>query len=224
VPLALDRYGEWLRLIPASDPLLSRTRAEKEDWIDLMARTASESLGIPIENVFIEGRPSEPRVIQVTENGLRYDVRLSGEREIGFDPALRGLRQRLKDEASGRRVLLVGPGAAAFRLAVESGGARSTTEIEDVERIHYGTYDLAAVEVPSLDDHVSLLKNLTRRLAPSGVAYLVTRAPRTKLDVEALSDWSVEDVTAETLPEEYRRKILKIWRLTSERRSRRVST
>jgi len=214
VPLALDRYGDCLRLIPASDPLLSRTRAEKEDWIDLMARTASETLGVPIENVFIEGRPSEPRVIQVAEDGLGYDVRLSGEREIGFDPALRGLRHRIKEDASGKRVLLVGPEASAFRLAAESGGARSTIAAESLERIERGAYDLAAIEVPSLDDHVSLLKLLAQRLVPSGVAYVVTRTLRPKLDVEALSDWSVEDVTAETLPEEFRQKNHRIWRLT----------
>ena len=225
VPLALDRYGDCLRLVPASDPLLSRTRAEKEDWIDLMARTASETLGIPIENVFIEGRPSEPRVIQVAEDGLRYDVRLSGEREIGFDPALRGLRRRIKEEASGKRVLLAGPGAPSLRLAAENGGARSTIATESLERTERGTYDLAAIEVPSLDDHVSLLRLLARRIEPSGLVYLVCRAPRSKLDIESLSDWEVEDVTADTLPEEFRsRKSHRIWRLTAGTgRSRRAS-
>ena len=79
-----------------------------------------------------------------------------------------------------------------------------------------GTYDLAAIEVSSLDGHVTLLGLLACRMAPSGVAYLVTRAPRPKLDVEALSEWSVEDVTAESLPEDFRsRRIHRVWRLVS---------
>ena len=247
VPLALDRYGDALFLTPSSDPLESRTRGEHEDWLDLMARTASETLGVPIENVFVQGRPSQPRVLQVRENGLQYEVLLSGGHEVGLDPALRVLRQRLKEEVSGKRVLILGPGASTLGLAAASGGARSTTEVDPEEssagwakrnfalngialeshrfvrsevekflRSDRGTYDLAAIEAPSLDDHVSLLNLLARRMEPSGAVYLVTRAPRPKLDLEALVDWTVEDVTAETLPEDFRsRKIHRIWRLVS---------
>jgi 23S rRNA G2445 N2-methylase RlmL/23S rRNA G2069 N7-methylase RlmK/C1962 C5-methylase RlmI len=219
VPLVVDRYGDSLLLIPSSDPLQSRTRGEHEDWLDLMARTASETLGVPLENVFIQGRPREPRVVQVIENGLQYEVRLSGGRDVGLDPALRVLRQRLKEEASGKRVLLLGSGASTLGFAAASGGARSTTEGEEFSRSDRGTYDLAAIEAPSLDDHVSLLSLLARRMATSGVVYLVTREPRSKLDVEALVDWSVEDVTRVTIPEDVRsRKIHRIWRLVSLRR------
>jgi predicted RNA methylase len=219
VPLVVDRYGDSLLLIPSSDPLESRTRGEHEDWLDLMARTASETLGVPLENVFIQGRPREPRVVQVIENGLQYEVRLSGGRDVGLDPALRVLRQRLKEEASGKRVLLLGSGASTLGFAAASGGARSTTEGEEFSRSDRGTYDLAAIEAPSLDDHVSLLSLLARRMATSCVVYLVTREPRSKLDVEALVDWSVEDVTRETIPEDVRsRKIHRIWRLVSLRR------
>ena len=214
VPLALDRYGDSLRLIPSGEPLESRTRAEYEDWLDLMTRTASETLGVPLENVFIQGRPREPRVVQVREDGLQYEVRLSGGCEVGFDPALRVLRQWVQKEASGKRVLILGSRASRLGTAAASGGARSTTEVEKFPRSDRGTYDLAAIEAPSLDDHVSLLSLLARRMATSGVVYLVTREPRPKLDVEALVDWSVEDVTRESIPEDFRsRKIHRIWRL-----------
>ncbi len=214
VPLALDRYGDSLLLTPSGDRLESRTRGEHEDWLDLMARTASETLGVPLENVFIQGRPREPRVVQVRENGIQYEVRLSGGREVGLDPALRVLRQRLKEEAGGKRVLILGSGPSTLGLAAASGGARSTTEAETFQRTDRGTYDLAAIEAPSLDDHVSLLSLLARRMELSSVVYLVTREPRPRLDVEALVDWRVEDVTADCVPEDFRsRKILRIWRL-----------
>jgi hypothetical protein len=51
-------------------------------------------------------------------------------------------------------------------------------------------------------------------MAHSGVVYLVTREPRPKLGIEALVDWGVEDVTADSLSEDFRsRKIHRIWRL-----------
>ncbi len=211
VPLAIDRYGDCLLLTPSNDPLQSRTRAENEDWLDLMARTASETLGVPLENVFIQGRPGESRMLTVKEDGILYEVRLPDGRERGFDPALRMVRQWIRKEASGKRVLVLGPGAASFAVAAANGSARSVTEGRD------RACDLAAIEMPDLDGHVSLLSALAPRMAPGGVVYLVTRAARPKLDVEALSDWRVEDVTAESLPEEFRsRKIQRVWRLVRQ--------
>jgi 23S rRNA G2445 N2-methylase RlmL len=224
VPLAVDRYGDSVLLIPSSERLESRTRAENEDWVDLMARTASETLKVPLENVFIEGRAREPKVLTVREDGIPYEVRLPEGPEVrGFDPALRILRQWLRKEASGKRVLTLGSGASTFGLAAASGGARSTTSInpgergEGVEaflRSDRGTYELVAIEAPGLEGVLSLMGLLSPRMAPSGVVYLVTRSPRPKLDVEALSDWSVEDVSGKSIPEDFRsRKIHRIWRL-----------
>lgn len=207
VPLTIDRYGDSLLLTPSTDPLQSRTRAENEDWLDLMARTASEILDAPLENVFIQGRPGESSVLTVKEDGILYDVRLPDGRERGFDPALRIVRRWIREEASGKRVMVLGPGASSFAVAATNGGARSVTEGQD------RACDLAAIETPDLEDHVSLLSALARRMAPGGIVYLVTRAPRPKLDVEALSDWSVEDVTAKSLPEDIRKKVHRIWRL-----------
>jgi 23S rRNA (guanine2445-N2)-methyltransferase / 23S rRNA (guanine2069-N7)-methyltransferase len=243
VPLAVDRYGDALRLIPSAERLESRTRAEHEDWLDLMARTASETLGVPLENLFIEGRSREPRVLEVREEGLRYEVHLSGGGDVGLDPTLRVLRRWLREEAPGKRVLILG--GATLGLAAAAGGALSTTtvdpapwslplakrnftlnavpseahrfvrsEIEAFLGSDRGTYDLAAIEAPSLEGHGSLLRLLARRAAPSAVVYLVARGPRLRLDAEALTGWRAEDVTAESLPEELRsRKLHRIWRL-----------
>jgi hypothetical protein len=157
----------------------------------------------------------------VREDGILYEARLPEGR--GFDPALRVLRRWLKKEASGKRVLTLGPGASALGVAAASGGARSTTGVDPGEtaegleaflRKDRETYDLAAIEIPCLEGVVSLLSLLARRMAPSGVVYLVTRAPRPRLDVESLSGWSVEDVSRESIPEDFRsRKVHRIWRL-----------
>jgi hypothetical protein len=100
VPLAVDRYGDSFLLTPSTDRLESRTRAENEDWLDLMARTASEVLSVPLQNVFIQGRPREPKAFAVREDGILYEARLPEGR--GFDPALRVLRRWLKKESLGK--------------------------------------------------------------------------------------------------------------------------
>jgi 23S rRNA (guanine2445-N2)-methyltransferase / 23S rRNA (guanine2069-N7)-methyltransferase len=98
VPLAVDRYGDYLRLIPSKDRLQSRTPAEQEDWLDLMARTASETLGVPLENVVIAGRPAPERRILIKEDGVEQEVTLSGSEEVDFHPRLRVLRRWLRTE------------------------------------------------------------------------------------------------------------------------------
>jgi 23S rRNA (guanine2445-N2)-methyltransferase / 23S rRNA (guanine2069-N7)-methyltransferase len=210
VPLALDRYGDFLLLTPSEERLESRTRAENEDWLDLMVRTASETLSVPVENIFVQGRPRARRDVSVREDGIAYEARLDG-RARSFDPALRVLRQWIRDQASGKRVLVSGPGAAFFAVAAERGGALSITEAHDRGG------DLAVLELPDLDGHVPLLGSLARRMPPESVVFVVTRAPRPRLDIEALSDWSVTDVTAKGLPEEFRRrKVQRIWRLVRQ--------
>jgi 23S rRNA (guanine2445-N2)-methyltransferase / 23S rRNA (guanine2069-N7)-methyltransferase len=98
VPLAVDRYGDYLRVIPSRERLQSRTPAEHEDWLDLMARTASETLGVPLANVFIAGRPSPEKRILIKEDGVEQEVTLSGSEEVGFHPRLRVLRRWLRTE------------------------------------------------------------------------------------------------------------------------------
>jgi hypothetical protein len=160
----------------------------------------------------------------VRENGIRYEVRLSGG-EVSLDPALRVLRQRVSEQSRGKRVLLLGPGASTFGIAAAGGGARSTTEGKELSPGDRGKYDVAVIEAPSLDDHVSLLRLLARRMETSGVVYLVTREPRPKLDLARLVDWNADDVTGDTLPEELRsRKLHRIWRLTLRGRQEVVGT
>ena len=210
VPIAIDRYGDSLLLLPSEARLESRTRAENEDWLDLMARTAAETLSVPLENVVIQGRPREPKVLTVREVGIPYEVRLDG-RKRELDPALRILRQWIRKEAAGKRVMVSGPGAASFRIAAEKARARSVTEASE-----HG-FDLAILETPDLQGHASLLASIARGMAPGGIVYLVTRAPRSKLDAAELDAWSVADVTAKGLPEEFRsRKTQRIWRLSRQ--------
>ncbi|WAK01697.1 bifunctional 23S rRNA (guanine(2069)-N(7))-methyltransferase RlmK/23S rRNA (guanine(2445)-N(2))-methyltransferase RlmL [Methylobacter sp. YRD-M1] len=64
-------------------------------------------------------------------------------------------------------------------------------------------------------DHVSMIKNAVSLLAPGGVLYFSTNFRRFKLDSSALSGLVIDDITADTIPEDFARnpKIHYCWRI-----------
>lgn len=65
-------------------------------------------------------------------------------------------------------------------------------------------------------DHVMLLRNATALLAPGGLLYFSTNFRRFKLDREALADLKIEDISSQTIPEDFARdaKIHYCWRIS----------
>ena len=65
------------------------------------------------------------------------------------------------------------------------------------------------------NDHVQLIKNTVTLLAPDGVLYFSTNFRRFKIDKPALSELSLEDITATTIPEDFSRnpRIHYCWRI-----------
>lgn len=64
-------------------------------------------------------------------------------------------------------------------------------------------------------DHVPLLQNAVKLLASGGILYFSTNFRRFKLDTAALSGLTIEDITADTIPEDFVRnpKIHYCWRI-----------
>jgi len=64
-------------------------------------------------------------------------------------------------------------------------------------------------------DHVQLINNAVSLLSPGGVLYFSTNFRRFKIDKQALSDLTVEDISAATIPEDFARnpKIHYCWRI-----------
>lgn len=64
-------------------------------------------------------------------------------------------------------------------------------------------------------DHVILIKQAVNLLAPDGVLYFSTNFRRFKLDTEALTKLNIEDITAKTIPEDFKRnpKIHYCWKI-----------
>ena len=55
VPLVVDRYEDCLHIAEFDRPH-EHTPAEHGDWLDLMKRTAGETLEIPLANIFLKLR------------------------------------------------------------------------------------------------------------------------------------------------------------------------
>ena len=66
------------------------------------------------------------------------------------------------------------------------------------------------------NDHLHLLRSATALLAADGVLYFSTNFRRFKLDRQALADLQIEDISAQTIPEDFARdqKIHYCWRIT----------
>jgi 23S rRNA (guanine2445-N2)-methyltransferase / 23S rRNA (guanine2069-N7)-methyltransferase len=89
-------------------------------------------------------------------------------------------------------------------------------------------WDLAVVDPPTFSntkgmeqdwdvqrDHAALLQRLAAHIVPAGTIFFSTNFRRFKLDEKALSDYSVRDITRQTIPEDFRNKrIHQCWLLT----------
>ena len=141
VPLIVDRYEDHLHLSEFARPH-DRTRAQHADWLDLMIRTAAETLSVDRSNVFIKSRDrqrgraqyerlgSDARVITVREGGLRFRVNLSDYLDTGLFLDHRLTRQMVRKQAAGKEVLNLFGYAGSFTVYAADGGAAKTTTVD----------------------------------------------------------------------------------------------
>jgi len=141
VPLAVDLYGHALHIAEYDRPH-DRNAAQHADWLDLMARTAAETLEIPLVDVFVKRRQrqrgatqyqrvgEQGRIIQAREGGLTFEVNLSDYLDTGLFLDHRVTRAMVRDEAAGKRFLNLFAYTGAFTVYAAAGGAVSTTTVD----------------------------------------------------------------------------------------------
>jgi 23S rRNA (guanine2445-N2)-methyltransferase / 23S rRNA (guanine2069-N7)-methyltransferase len=141
VPLALDRYGDALLLALYERPYEKEESLEAE-WLELMAITASEALGIAPGSVFMKtrrrqrgkaqyekiGRDSAERVVR--EGGLSFVVNLSDYLDTGLFLDHRPTRAMVRAEAAGKAVLNLFAYTGSFSVYAAAGGAASVTSVD----------------------------------------------------------------------------------------------
>jgi len=145
VPWAVDRYADALHITiyPAADedpsgPATSEG-AEREARLLLAAGAA---LGAEPERIFVKRKGKRPRGVQhevvsrerhtriVVENGLRFLVNLSDYVDTGLFLDQRLARQRVREEARGKRFLNLFSYTGSFTVAAAAGGAVETVSVD----------------------------------------------------------------------------------------------
>jgi len=141
IPLVVDRYEDCLHIAEFERPH-DRSPAEHADWLDLMARTAGETLDIPKANIFLKRRERQKgdsqyeRVSEqgheliVREGGLKFLVNLSDYLDTGLFLDHRLTRAMVREEAEGKRMLNLFGYTGSFSVYAAAGGAASTTTVD----------------------------------------------------------------------------------------------
>ncbi len=141
VPLAVDRYEDCLHLAEYERPH-DRSPGEHADWLDLMARTAGQVLGVAPSNVFMKRRERQRGTAQyerfadasstfvVNEGGLKFRVNLSDYLDTGLFLDHRITRSMVREIAEGKRFLNLFGYTGAFSVYAAAGGAAATTTVD----------------------------------------------------------------------------------------------
>ena len=111
-----------------------RTLAGHADWLDLMKRTATQTLGLELSNTFLKRRQrqrgdsqyerfgEQHRTRIVSEGGLRFEVNLSDYLDTGLFLDHRITRGMIRDAAAGKRFLNLFGYTGSFTVYAAAGG------------------------------------------------------------------------------------------------------
>jgi 23S rRNA (guanine2445-N2)-methyltransferase / 23S rRNA (guanine2069-N7)-methyltransferase len=181
VPLAVDRYEDWLHIAEYERPH-EHTPAEHGDWLDLMKRIAGEVLEIAPANIFLKRRERQRgpaqyqriaehgRTAVVGEGGLRFEINLSDYIDTGLFLDHRITRRLVRDAAAGKRFLNLFAYTGSFTVYAAAGGAAETVSVDlTAPHLDWAERNLALNELPGArhqfvrDDALSFLRSCPRR-------------------------------------------------------------
>ncbi|MDR2370196.1 MAG: class I SAM-dependent methyltransferase [Treponema sp.] len=147
IPLVLDWYGGAVSGALYKRPYEKDGEDEKR-WIEEMRNAAARALEIPAGRVFIKFRERKRGAAQyeklssgadakgsgfirdIREGGLVFRVNLSDYLDTGLFPDRRGLRDVVRKEAAGKRMLNLFCYTAAFSVCAAAGGAEETDSVD----------------------------------------------------------------------------------------------
>jgi len=139
IPLTIDWYDGRLLMVEHSRPH-NRTEIEHDAWREQIVTLAAATLEVPREQVMLVAhrksapaheRPwAKPSTFEVSEAGVQYEVQWNRSGATGFELDQRQLRERVRAQAAGKRVLDLFAGSGCMTLAAAAGGAASVTAVE----------------------------------------------------------------------------------------------
>jgi 23S rRNA G2069 N7-methylase RlmK/C1962 C5-methylase RlmI len=141
IPLVVDRYEDHLHMSEYDRPS-ERDPVAHDAWLDLMAQTAAETLGVPPEKVFLKRRrrqvgttqheqlAADRYEIEAHEGGLKFIVNLSDYIDTGLFLDHRITRAMVRDVAAGKRFLNLFAYTGAFSVYAAAGGAKQIVTVD----------------------------------------------------------------------------------------------
>ena len=207
IPLVVDRYENHLHITEYERPH-DRDPAQHANWLDLMARTAGETLDIPAGNVFLKRRGRQRGTTQhtkvdhsgnriiVNEGGLKFVVNLQDYVDTGLFLDHRITRQMVRDECEGKTFLNLFAYTGAFTVYAAAGGAKRTVSV-DLSKVYLDwAKDNLGVNRLGGDNHqliASDVKKFVREHAPGEMYDVVVFDPPTFSNSKRTEDdWDVQ--------------------------------
>ncbi|KAA5541874.1 bifunctional 23S rRNA (guanine(2069)-N(7))-methyltransferase RlmK/23S rRNA (guanine(2445)-N(2))-methyltransferase RlmL [Roseiconus nitratireducens] len=141
IPLVVDRYEDHLHITEYERPH-ERDPAQHANWLDLMARTAAETLEVAPNHVHFKRRfrqrdhGQHEKVDQtgnrmlVNEGGLKFWVNLDDYVDTGLFLDHRITRSMVREAAQGTWFLNLFAYTGTFTAYATDGGARKTTSVD----------------------------------------------------------------------------------------------
>ncbi|MCL2277127.1 MAG: class I SAM-dependent methyltransferase [Treponema sp.] len=148
IPLVLDFYQDMIS--PSESALCGslykrpyeKDQNEEELWLLAMKESSAVALGIKPENIFIKLRQKQKDLSQyeklgnicyektIKEGNLLFKVNLSDYLDTGLFPDRRMLRDIIRNESGGKKVLNLFSYTGTFSVYAASGGAVSTDSVD----------------------------------------------------------------------------------------------
>ncbi|GGP28034.1 class I SAM-dependent methyltransferase [Silvimonas amylolytica] len=140
-PVIVDWYDGHVQL-QEYDTGWVQTEGAHEEWLSDIWYATADALGIDEDLVAIKTRARQRGTTQyekndaegeqfvVTERGLKFLVNLDAYLDTGLFLDHRNTRQRVREEAAGKRVLNLFCYTGSFSVYAAAGGAKSTTSVD----------------------------------------------------------------------------------------------
>ncbi len=141
IPLVVDRYENYLHITEYERPH-ERDPSQHASWLELMAKTAGETLEIPKENVYLKTRERQRGTTQhqkldeqrteyiINEGGLKFLINPSDYVDTGFFLDHRVTRKMVRDACEKKSFLNLFAYTGSFSVYAAAGGARRTTTVD----------------------------------------------------------------------------------------------
>jgi len=141
IPFVVDLYEDRLHLVEFERPH-DRDIAQHAEWVDAIARTASETLDVPMDRVFVKSRMRQRgdqqhvkldnslQEVIVNEGGLKFLVNLSDYTDTGLFLDHRNARSMIREMSDGKSVLNLFAYTGAFSVYAAAGNAKKVTTVD----------------------------------------------------------------------------------------------